>query len=347
MRGAESRSPGRSVVPIRAVDAAERPGSTVSRLQKTGVGRFGLARAAQSSQLAREARRQRLATRLAVPFRSGRAATARASRARGRAFERAQLGTAQPRRGEREQHEPVPLGEAGEVWLRPAGGVEQPSELLGRQPAALLAGLGRSIEIEERVGDAVAPAEPAHELAQQDEAPVVARLRRLRSLPARVQVIDDRGLSDDVAPGRFRPLEQVVDRDAVADERAPALLPGSRAGAASRLPPAAARRQAPGEGWTAHRARRGRRRGRRAPARRRQPHLRPKALPLVPSERRDRRRRAYLPERVRSGGRSLRHTSRHRHSGAPAGRPLSAAVRPPLRRRDRADRQERSRSSPS
>src|SRR5439155_11398036 len=90
-------------------------------------------------------------------------------------FERAQLGTAQPRRDEGEQHEPVPLGEAGQVPLRSAGGVEQPSELLGRQPVALLPGLGRRIEIEERVGDAVAPADPAHELAQEDEAPVVAR----------------------------------------------------------------------------------------------------------------------------------------------------------------------------
>jgi hypothetical protein len=41
-----------------------------------------------------------------------------------------------------------------------------------------------------------------------------------------VQVIDDCGLSEDVAPVRFRPIEQVVDRDAVADERALALLLG-------------------------------------------------------------------------------------------------------------------------
>src|SRR5439155_3111241 len=67
---------------------------------------------------------------------------------------------------------------------------------------------------------------PSARLAQEDEAPVVARLRRLRSLLERVQVIDDRGLSEDFAPVRFRPVEQVVDRDAVADERALALRLG-------------------------------------------------------------------------------------------------------------------------
>jgi hypothetical protein len=39
-----------------------------------------------------------------------------------------------------------------------------------------------------------------------------------------VQVIDDRGLPEDVPPVRFRPVEQVADRDPVADERALALL---------------------------------------------------------------------------------------------------------------------------
>jgi hypothetical protein len=107
-----------------------------------------------------------------------------------------------------------------------AGGVEQTSELRGRQPVALLARLGRRIEIKERVGDAVAPAGPAHELAQEDEAPVVARLRRMRPLLVRVQVIDDCGLGEDVAPVGLRPVQQVVDRDAVADERALALLLG-------------------------------------------------------------------------------------------------------------------------
>jgi hypothetical protein len=69
-------------------------------------------------------------------------------------------------------------------------------------------------------------ADPSQELAQEEKAPVVGRLSRARALLVRGQVVDDRRLLEDVSPVRFRPLEQVVDRDPVRHDRAPALLLG-------------------------------------------------------------------------------------------------------------------------
>ena len=141
-------------------------------------------------------------------------------------LERAELGATQPGRDEGEQRELVTLREAGQVPLGPAGGIEQVSELLGGQPVALLARLWRRLKIEEGIGAAVPPADPAEEPAQEEEAPVVGRLRRARPLLVRAQVVDDRRLLEDAPPARLRPVEQIVDRDSVGDERALALLLG-------------------------------------------------------------------------------------------------------------------------
>jgi len=141
-------------------------------------------------------------------------------------FERAELGAAQPGRDESEQHEPVALGEAGQVPLGMTSSVEQAPELLLRQPVALLPRLRRRLEVNEWVADAFTLAHPPEEPAQEEKAPVVGRLRRARALLVRAQVVDDRRLLEDVPPARFRPLEQVVDRDPVRHDRALALLLG-------------------------------------------------------------------------------------------------------------------------
>jgi hypothetical protein len=70
---------------------------------------------------------------------------------------------------------------------------------------------------------------PPEELAQEEKAPVVRRLRGARPLPVRAQIVDDRRLLEDAPPVRLRPVEQVVDGDSIGDERALALLRGFEA----------------------------------------------------------------------------------------------------------------------
>ena len=98
-------------------------------------------------------------------------------------LERAQLRATKAGRDEGDQHELVTLGEAGQVPLRLPGRVEQPLELLARQPVALLPWLRRRVEVAERVERADAPADPAEEAAQDEKAAVVGRRRRVCPLP--------------------------------------------------------------------------------------------------------------------------------------------------------------------
>jgi hypothetical protein len=90
----------------------------------------------------------------------------------GRAFqdevgpvERDQLGAAQAGLDEREQHEPVALGEAMAATGRMRSGGEQPLELAFGQPVRFMLRLRRPLELEEGVREAVAAAQPLQEAA--------------------------------------------------------------------------------------------------------------------------------------------------------------------------------------
>ena len=88
-----------------------------------------------------------------------------------------------------------------------SGGVEQPPELVLLEPVALLSGLWRWLEIEERIGHAVSPADPAQEAPDQHEAPVVGRGCGLGALLVGGQVVDDRCFLEEVAAVRLGPGE--------------------------------------------------------------------------------------------------------------------------------------------
>lgn len=125
------------------------------------VGRLGLSRVAQPPQGAAEASRDRLTpglVALPVADEQGPPAPVELEVA---PLERAQLRATQAGRDEREQHELVTLRETRQVPLGLPGGVEQPLELLVRQPVALLPGFRRRVEIAEGVERTEAPADPA------------------------------------------------------------------------------------------------------------------------------------------------------------------------------------------
>ena len=121
---------------------------------------------------------------------------------------------------ERQQDEPVAFGEAGAPSWRVRGRGEQQRELLLGQPVGFLLRLRRRLELEERVGQAAAAAEPAQEAAQEAEAAVVGRRCRLGALLVGGEVVDDRRLLEDVPVTVAAPGEQIVDRDPVGGERA-------------------------------------------------------------------------------------------------------------------------------
>ena len=99
-------------------------------------------------------------------------------------------------------------------------GGEEPRELLLGQPVGFLLRLRRRLELEERVGQSAAAAEPAQEAAQEAEAAVVGRRRRVRAPLVVGEIVDDRRLLEDAAVAIAAPGEQVVDRDPVGGDRA-------------------------------------------------------------------------------------------------------------------------------
>jgi hypothetical protein len=127
------------------------------------IGRTGLSCVAQLLQIAGEPSRKRLASGLvALPVTDEQRPLA-AVELEVAPLERAQLGTTKAGRHEREQDELIALGEARQVSLRYPGGVEQASELLPRQPVALLPRLRRRVEVAERIGRTDTAAGPAEE----------------------------------------------------------------------------------------------------------------------------------------------------------------------------------------
>ncbi len=117
------------------------------------IGRPGLPRVAQLPQLAGEARRDRLTPGLAALPAADEQRLLASVELEVPPLERAQLGATKAGRDEGEERELVTLREARQVPLGLPGGVEQPPELLARQPVALLPRLRRRVEVAERVAE--------------------------------------------------------------------------------------------------------------------------------------------------------------------------------------------------
>jgi hypothetical protein len=171
------------------------------------IGRLGLPGVAQLPQLAGEASRDRLTPGLvALPVADEERPPASVE-FEVAPLERTQLGATKAGGDEGEQRELVALREPGEVPVGLPGGVEQPPELLARQPVALLPRLRRRVQVPEGVGPADASADPAEKAAQEEEAAVVSRRCRVCSLLVGAQVVDDRRFLEDAAMTRLRPVE--------------------------------------------------------------------------------------------------------------------------------------------
>jgi hypothetical protein len=115
---------------------------------------------AQKRKLVCELRCERLAPRLAALAAANEQRGPTALEVEVGPVERDQLGPAQAGLDEGEQDEPVALGESFPASGRVRSGGEHAVELRLGQPVGLLLRLRRALELDEGIGEAVAPAEP-------------------------------------------------------------------------------------------------------------------------------------------------------------------------------------------
>ena len=208
-----ARSAARAMIAARIVGCRRPP----RRPRKTGASGVRLLVRAQSGELLRERRCERLAPRLAALARADEDGGVGAIEVDVAPVEGDQLRAAKAGQHERHEHQPVALGEPPVAPRGPGRGLEQPLKLRRRKPVRHLPRLRGRFEIAERVRQTGATRVPAKEPAQEDEAPVVGGRGRVRPVAILVEVDDDHSFLDRALAraAALDPAQEVIENDAI------------------------------------------------------------------------------------------------------------------------------------